>query len=126
MTIKQFASTLAAVLFLPLPHLVPLPCGGVQGLATDVTEAAVAQGGQDEFTTAGITLDGDLDCAATPSANATTDADGVASDYSVSCTGTTTDGKEVTLEGDTSNPPFVGKVDGEEVFSRDCLGDETC
>ena len=91
MTIKQFASTLAAVLFLPLLALGAAACGGVQGLATDVTEA-----------------------------------DGVASDYSVSCTGTTTDGKEVALEGDTSNPPFVGKVDGEEVFSRDCLGDETC
>jgi hypothetical protein len=126
MTIRQFGITLATVMFLPLLALGAAACGGAQGFATDVTEAAVATGGEDEFKKAGITLDGDLDCTATPSDNATTDADGVASDYSVSCTGTTADGKEVTLNGDTSNPPFVGKVDNEEVFSRDCLGDETC
>ncbi len=44
----------------------------------------------------------------------------------VSCTGTTLDGKAATLDGTADGDAaekgsFVGKVDGKELFSQDCL-----
>ncbi|MGZ8765866.1 MAG: hypothetical protein ACXW2C_09270, partial [Acidimicrobiia bacterium] len=58
-----------------------------------------------------------LDCTAT----ATTD-----NKATLACTGTTKDGKPVTLDGKANDDSakkgsFVGKVDGQEVFSQDCL-----
>jgi hypothetical protein len=44
----------------------------------------------------------------------------------LTCTGTTKDGKPVTLDGTADGDSvekgsYVGKVDGQEVFSKDCL-----
>ncbi len=85
---------------------------------------ASAQGSQ-EFEAAGYPLDGDLTC----EADATNDLTAV----EISCTGTTEDGAEASLDGTTSEFPgvsfneldgdFVGVVDGVEVFSTDRLGD---
>ena len=80
--------------------------------------------GEDEFSAAGIEVDGDLTC----EANADDEADAV----DISCTGTSTDGQDLALEGTTDEIPgesvtelegsFTGTADGDEVFSVDTLG----
>ena len=80
--------------------------------------------GKTEFENVGVNVP-ELNCTATAAADATTNADGVASDYSVACTGTSDDGREVTMDGSTEDGEFVGKVEGEEVFRKDCV-DEIC
>lgn len=80
--------------------------------------------GEDEFSAADIDIEGDLTCEAT----ADEDADAV----DISCTGTSTDGQDLALEGTTDEIPgasvtelegsFVGTADGDEVFSVDTLG----
>jgi hypothetical protein len=79
---------------------------------------AAAIAGTETFKEKGHELKERLDCKATvtPSDNKAT----------LSCTGTTLDGKPVTLDGtaddDTAKKgSFVGKVDGVELFSKDCL-----
>ncbi len=79
---------------------------------------AAAIAGTETFKEKGHELKDRLDCKATVNA----------SDNSavLSCTGTTQDGKPVTLDGtaddDTAEKgSFVGKVDGVELFSKDCL-----
>ena len=79
--------------------------------------AAVA--GSAEFENKGYPLEKRLTCTATVS---TSD-----EKATVACTGTTKSGKPVTLDGQAQNQKdlkgsFVGKVDGKEVFSQDCLG----
>ena len=84
---------------------------------------AAAQG-KDEFDAAGIEVDGDLTC----EANMTEEADRV----EVTCDGTSTDGQELLLQGETDEIPgesvtelegnFIGTADGEEVFAVDTLG----
>lgn len=80
--------------------------------------------GEEQFNDAGNALDGKLSCEATVG-------DDVGK-VTVSCTGTTQDGGEAALEGETDEIPgasvtelegsFVGTVDGEEVFTADRLG----
>lgn len=80
--------------------------------------------GEDEFSDADIDIEGDLTCEAT--------ADGEADAVDISCTGTSTDGQDLALEGTTDEIPgasvtelegsFVGTADGDEVFSVDTLG----
>ena len=80
--------------------------------------------GEDEFSAADIDIDGDLTCEAS--------ADDAADAVDISCTGTSTDGQDLTLEGTTDEIPgasvtelegtFVGTADGQEVFSVDTLG----
>ena len=80
--------------------------------------------GEDEFSAADIDIEGDLTC----EANADEEADAV----DISCTGTSTDGQDLALEGTTDEIPgasvtelegsFVGTADGDEVFSVDTLG----
>ena len=96
--------------------------------AADAVEAtarniASAQG-EDEFSAADVDIEGDLTCEA--------DADDEADAVVISCTGTSTDGQDLTLEGTTDEIPgasvtelegsFVGTADGEEVVSVDTLG----
>ncbi|MFL6204644.1 MAG: hypothetical protein ACJ739_04780 [Acidimicrobiales bacterium] len=79
---------------------------------------------EDEFSAKGVDVDGDLTC----EANADEGADAV----KISCIGTSTDGKDLGVEGQTDEIPgasvteleglFVGKADGKEVFSVDTLG----
>jgi hypothetical protein len=100
----------------------------VEEASNDAVEAtarniASAQG-EDEFSAADIEIEGDLTCEAT--------ADDAADSVDISCTGTSTDGQDLTLEGTTDEIPgasvtelegsFVGTADGEEVFSVDTLG----
>ena len=80
--------------------------------------------GEDEFSDANIDVEGDLTCEAT--------ADEAADAVDISCTGTSTDGQDLALEGTTDEIPgasvtelegnFVGTADGDEVFSVDTLG----
>lgn len=80
--------------------------------------------GEQEFDSAGYTIDGDLAC----EADATSDLTAV----EISCTGTTDDGGDASLTGTTSEFPgvsideldgdFVGTVDGTEVFTTERLG----
>ncbi len=91
---------------------------------TEVGEFAIrnaaAIAGTEAFKQNNYELSEQLDCVA----DVTRD-----NDATVSCTGTTKDGKAATLEGtadgdnlDKGN--FVGKVDGQEVFSKDSLTDK--
>ncbi len=82
-----------------------------------VIRNVVAMAGSAAFKDNGYPLSKNLDC----TANVTSD--NVAT---VACTGTTTDGKPVTLDGTANDNTaekgsFEGKVDGQTVFSQDCL-----
>ena len=84
-----------------------------------------SEGGALEFQKSDIDVDGDLDC----TANAETGAQTLA----VTCTGTSTDGQSLTMDGQLTiadgeivdSSGFVGKADGDEVFNVDCVG-EAC
>ncbi|MEJ7723955.1 MAG: hypothetical protein WKF64_06580 [Ilumatobacteraceae bacterium] len=94
----------------------------------DAAEAAArniaAEQGEEEFTNADRPLEGKLKCKAT--ANDAMDA------VEISCTGTTQDGEDATMDGTTSELPgasvselegtFTGTVAGEQVFEVDTLG----
>ena len=93
--------------------------------AVEATARNIASAqGEDEFSAADIDIEGDLTC----EANADEDADSV----DISCTGTSTDGQDLALDGTTDEIPgasvtelegtFVGTADGDEVFSVDTLG----
>jgi hypothetical protein len=86
------------------------------------TESGLASEGVTEFENVGVNLEGDLDCNITEKPGSTDENGDPA--YLVECTGTTEDGKEVTLSGDTDQGSFVGKVDGEQVFEKDCIGSD--
>ena len=99
-----------------------------QELVDDTVEAAArqiaSQGGTEAFENEGIQVSGDLECTAT--------SEGGASDVSVTCSGTGTDGEELAVEGsfqvdageigDTARGSFVGTADGKEIFKKDCFG----
>lgn len=87
---------------------------------------AAAAAGTAAFEREGLEVSDVLECTANSS--------GGAEKLSVSCTGTSDDGKRLALEGtvsareedisvDAIRGSFVGTVDGEEVFAEDCLGD---
>jgi hypothetical protein len=78
---------------------------------------AAAIAGSAAFKENGYPLEKRLVC----TANVTSD-----NTATLACTGTTKDGKPVTLDGTADDDSagkgsFVGKVDGHEVFSQDCL-----
>jgi hypothetical protein len=87
----------------------------------DIAEFAIrnaaAIAGTETFKEKGAELKERLDCTADVTSDNTA---------TLSCTGTTLDGRPVTLDGtaddDTAEKgSFVGKVDGQELFSKDCL-----
>ena len=90
---------------------------------TAARNLASAQG-EDEFSAAGVDVEGDLTCEATASDQVDT--------MQISCTGTGTDGQALALAGTTDEVPgasvtelegtFVGTADGTEVFNVDTLG----
>ncbi len=100
-----------------------------QEIVDDTVEVAArnvaSEGGALEFSKSDIDVDGDLDC----TADAQTDAQTLA----VTCTGTSTEGQSLTMDGQLTiadgeivdSSAFVGKADGDEVFNVDCVG-EAC
>ena len=94
---------------------------GTEAVVRNVAAAAAAGA----FEREGVEVEGALDCTASSS--------GGAERLQVRCTGTSTDGEELVLEGEATTGDaepgnlvrgsFVGTVDGEQVFEQDCLGD---
>jgi hypothetical protein len=92
-------------------------------IETAARNIASAQG-EDEFSAAGIDVDGDLACEATVEEQEDS--------VDIGCTGTGADGQALALAGTTSEIPgasitelegtFVGTADGTEVFAVDTLG----
>jgi len=97
---------------------------GVNDAAETAARNLASAQGEDEFSAAGVDVEGDLTCEATTS-------DQVDS-MQISCTGTGVDGQALALEGTTDEIPgasvtelegsFVGTADGDEVFNVDTLG----
>jgi len=100
-----------------------------QEIVDDTVEVAArnvaSEGGALEFQKSDIDVDGDLDCTANAESGAQT--------LAVTCTGTSTDGQSLTMDGQLTiadgeivdSSGFVGKADGDEVFNVDCVG-EAC
>ena len=100
-----------------------------QEIVDDTVEVAArnvaSEGGALEFAKSDIEVDGDLEC----TANAETEAQTLA----VTCTGTSTEGQSLTMDGQLTvangeivdSSGFVGRADGDEVFNVDCVG-EAC
>ena len=93
-----------------------------QDLLGGVGSQAVVEGANDAFSDAGIEVDGQMDCAG----------DVQGETLSVHCTGTSTDGKSLALDGDlvvaddneiVGSRTFTGTADGEEVFAEECIGE---
>jgi hypothetical protein len=92
--------------------------------AEAIARNIAAQQGEDEFEAAGVDVEDELACEAV-----VTDA---ADAVEITCTGTSEDGRELALQGVTSEIPgasvtelegnFAGTADGEEVFLVDTLG----
>lgn len=111
--------TLAAALLLGA-------CGGngektVENMTALIVETSASNRGPAAFIKAGVEVSGPLSCQAQPSE----------SQYTVSCTGTSLDGRPLTLTGTASSAPggssvagtFTGTAGGTPVFTLDCLGD---
>ena len=100
-----------------------------QEIVDDTVEVAArnvaSEGGALEFAKSDIDVDGDLDCTANAESGAQT--------LAVTCTGTSTEGQSLTMDGQLTiadgeivdSSGFVGKADGDEVFNVDCVG-EAC
>ena len=90
-----------------------------------VVRNLAATAGAGAFEREGFEVDGTLDCEASSS--------GGAEQIEVRCTGSSTEGEELVLEGDATTGSadvgdavrgsFVGTADGREVFQEECLGD---
>ena len=125
--IRRPVALLAAALLLTLGVAA---CGGDGGDQAALDEEAVQTAvppPEQPISSAGIEVEGGLDCAATakPAGDSdTTDA----SAFTVECTGTTADGQALTLDGegtqdgDTARGTFVGKSGEKQVFETKCLG----
>lgn len=93
---------------------------GTEAVVRNVASAAAAGA----FEREGYEVEGTLDCEASSS--------GGAESIALRCTGSSTDGEELELEGeattgsaevgDAVRGSFVGSADGEEIFRQDCLG----
>jgi hypothetical protein len=85
-----------------------------------LVKTAASTQGQAELAASGVEVSGPLSCTTTPTGD----------DFTVSCSGTSVDGKAVTVTGTATSLPggssvagsFVGTAAGAEVFSLDCLG----
>jgi hypothetical protein len=92
---------------------------------TEMTEVivrtAASTQGQTALSDAGVEVSGPLSCTTSPQGN----------EFAVSCSGTSLDGRAVTVTGTATSVPggtsvagdFVGTAAGQQVFSSDCLGD---
>jgi hypothetical protein len=101
-----------------------------QEIVDDTVEVAArnaaAAAGTAAFEQEGLEVSDVLEC--------TSNSTGGAERVSVTCSGTSDEGRELVLDGevaareqdisvDALRGSFVGTVDGEEVFSEDCLGE---
>lgn len=85
-----------------------------------IVKTAAGVQGQAALADAGIEISGPLSCTAEPDGEA----------FAVSCTGTSLDGRGVTLSGTATSVPggqsvagtFVATAGGQQVLSTDCLG----
>ena len=94
---------------------------GTEAVVRNVAAAAAAGA----FEREGVEVEGVFDCTASST--------GGAERLQVRCTGSSTDGQALVLEGEATTGDaepgnlvrgsFVGTVDGEQVFEQDCLGD---
>ena len=129
-------SSLCHARFVWRPRIVATSCGalialgGCGGAAEDkVTEmtdvivnTSASTRGQAQFVSSGVQISSPLSCDTQPSGE----------DFTVSCTGTSSDGKRLTMTGTATSVPggsslagsFVGAANGQQVFSTECLG--TC
>ena len=100
-------------------------CGGAaEDKVTEVTDVivntAASTRGQAQFVLSGVQISSPLSCDTQPSGE----------DFTVSCTGTSSDGKALTMTGTATSVPggsslagsFVGVANGQQVFSTECLG----
>ena len=104
--------------------LVLAGCGGAAEdkvtEVTDVVNTAASTRGQAQFVSSGVQISSPLSCDTQPSGE----------DFTVSCTGTSSDGKKLSMTGTATSVPggsslagsFVVVTDGQQVFSTDCLG----
>lgn len=115
------------VAFLASLLLLTTACGGsgeekVTQMTDLLVRTAASVQGQAELAEVGVEVSGPLSCATQPAGE----------DFAVSCTGTSLDGKAVTVSGTATSlsggssvaGTFVGTAAGTQVFSTDCLG--TC
>jgi hypothetical protein len=92
----------------------------VQGIGAQV----IAEGANDAFADAAIEVDGEMECTSAA-------ADGGIAH--ITCSGSSVDGQELEITGDlvienediVESRTFRGTADGEEVFSKNCIG-EAC
>jgi len=111
------------VTLLALPFLAACGSNGVQQVANMdevLVRTATSVQGQAALSRAGAEVASPLSCTSSQ----------VDGGVSVSCTGTTVDGKAVQLTGTATSLPggnavkgnFVATVDGQQVLTSDCLG----
>lgn len=85
-----------------------------------IVKTAASVQGQVALADAGIEVSGPLSCTAEPDGD----------NFAVRCSGTSLDGREVTLSGTATSVPggqsvagtFVATAGGQQVLSTDCLG----
>ncbi len=122
-TIVGLLVGLAAV---PLVGMSLAACGSSgEKQVTEMTEVivrtAASTRGQAALAAAGVEVSGPLSCTTTPSGD----------EFTVNCSGTSIDGRQVTVTGTATSVPggtsvagtFVGTAGGQQVFSSECLGD---
>jgi len=86
-----------------------------------IVKTAASTRGQAALAAAGVEVSGPLSCTTTPSGDA----------FTVNCSGTSLDGRQVTVTGTATSVPggtsvagnFIGTAGGQQVFSSECLGD---
>jgi hypothetical protein len=86
-----------------------------------IVKTASSTRGQAALAQAGVDVSGPLSCTTQPSGE----------NFTVSCSGTSIDGRAVTVTGTATSVPggssvagnFVGTAGGQQVFSTECLGD---
>lgn len=117
---------LVGVLAVPLVAVSLAACGSSgEKQVTEMTEVivktAASTRGQAALADAGVEVSGPLSCTTTPSGD----------EFTVNCSGTSIDGRQVTVTGTATSVPggtsvagsFVGTAGGQQVFSSECLGD---
>lgn len=93
----------------------------VQEFTGLIVQTAAANRAPAAFGTVGVEVSGPLSCSATPSGD----------QFTLNCTGTSLDGRAVTLTGTATSAPggssvagnFVGTANGSQVLTTSCLGD---
>jgi hypothetical protein len=115
--LRQFSAVIATT-----GALLVLAACGLEEQVVNISESGLASEGATEFENVGVEIQGDLDCTLAEKPGVTDENGDPA--YTLGCTGLTITGEEATIDGDTEQSSFVGKVNGEEVWSKDCIGSD--